>query len=150
VREANFRQRYNAAVVAVHRQGHRMTCKIGEIRLRSGDTLLLQTRPHFEQTYRNHPDFFLASGVAGNALTRLRGLGDPVTGQIQTSIKFLQKTDKSIEERIRQAQERVDRLIDNLEKQFLAADVVLARLEAQQRLLTSLFDAYNAQLRSNS
>ena len=89
------------------------------------------------------------SGFAGNALTRLRGLGDPVSGQIQTSISFLQKTDRSINERIRQAEERVDRLIDNLEKQFLAADGVLARLEAQQRLLTSLFDAYQAQQRSN-
>jgi flagellar capping protein FliD len=89
------------------------------------------------------------SGFAGNALTRLRGLGDPVSGQIQTSISFLQKTDSSINERIRQAEERVDRLIDNLEKQFLAADGVLARLEAQQRLLTSLLDAYQAQQRSN-
>ncbi len=89
------------------------------------------------------------SGFAGNALTRLRGLGDPVSGQIQTSIKFLRQTDQSISERILQAQGRVDRLIDNLEKQFSAVDVILARLEAQQNLLTNLFDAYNAQLRGN-
>src|SRR5690606_24732850 len=43
VRAANFRQLYNAAVVAVHRNGKRVTTKIGDIRLRPGDTLLLQT-----------------------------------------------------------------------------------------------------------
>jgi di/tricarboxylate transporter len=63
VREADFRARYNAAIVAVHRSGHRVTNKIGDIRLRSGDTLLLQTRPHFTRAHRNNPDFHLVSNV---------------------------------------------------------------------------------------
>ena len=44
IKAANFRRRYNAAVVAVHRSGERLTSKIGEIQLEPGDTLLLQTR----------------------------------------------------------------------------------------------------------
>ena len=63
VRDADFRARYNAAVVAVHRSGHRVTNKVGDIRLRSGDTLLLQTRPHFTRAHRNNPDFHLVSDV---------------------------------------------------------------------------------------
>ena len=63
VRDADFRARYNAAVVAVHRSGHRVTNKVGDIRLRAGDTLLLQTRPHFTRAHRNNPDFHLVSNV---------------------------------------------------------------------------------------
>lgn len=63
VRDADFRARYNAAIVAVHRGGQRVTNKIGDIRLRSGDTLLLQTRPHFTRAHRNSRDFHLVSNV---------------------------------------------------------------------------------------
>ena len=66
VREANFRQRYNAAVIAVHRNGVRLTNKIGNIRLEPGDTLLLQTRHQFVSTYRNSRDFYLVSSVEGD------------------------------------------------------------------------------------
>ena len=64
LREANFRERYNAAVVAVHRDGERITTKMGDIKLRSGDTLLLQTNIDFESRWRNSPDFYLVSSVA--------------------------------------------------------------------------------------
>jgi di/tricarboxylate transporter len=40
VREADFRALYDTAVVAVHRNGARVTNKIGDIELRAGDTLL--------------------------------------------------------------------------------------------------------------
>ncbi len=66
VRKANFRQHYNAAVVAVHRNGVRLTNKIGNIRLEPGDTLLLQTRDDFVVSYRNSRDFYLVSSVEGS------------------------------------------------------------------------------------
>ncbi|MEX0939387.1 MAG: SLC13 family permease [Pirellulales bacterium] len=69
VREANFRERYNAAIVAVHRNGVRLTNKIGNIRLEPGDTLLLQTRSDFVATHRHNRDFYLVSGV-GSSLAR--------------------------------------------------------------------------------
>ena len=40
-----------------------MTNKVGDIRLRAGDTLLLQTGPQFSQAFRNKPDFYLVSDV---------------------------------------------------------------------------------------
>jgi di/tricarboxylate transporter len=63
IRNADFRALYNAAVVAVHRNGARVSNKIGDIVLRPGDTLLLQTGPHFARAYRNSPDFYLVSDV---------------------------------------------------------------------------------------
>lgn len=63
IKEADFRAAYGAAVVAVHRGGERIPSKLGEVRLRPGDTLLLQTRPHFQRAYRNDPAFYLVSDV---------------------------------------------------------------------------------------
>ncbi|TWT47677.1 Citrate transporter [Botrimarina hoheduenensis] len=70
VREANFRQRYNAAIVAVHRSGARLSEKIGEIRLEAGDTLLVQTRSSFVDAHRNNRDFFLVSQVGNSSARR--------------------------------------------------------------------------------
>lgn len=63
IRDADFRASYNAAVVAVHRGRERLKAKIGDIVLRPGDTLLMQTGPHFARAHRNNPDFLLVSGV---------------------------------------------------------------------------------------
>ena len=63
VRKADFRAQYNAAVVAVHRNGARVTNKVGDIVLQSGDTLLLQTTSHFVRAHRNNADFYLVSSV---------------------------------------------------------------------------------------
>ncbi|MCH2114056.1 MAG: SLC13 family permease [Pirellulales bacterium] len=69
VRGAEFRQRYNAAVVAIHRNGERLTNKVGNVRLEPGDTLLLQTRNEFVESQRNSRDFYLVSRV-GNTTAR--------------------------------------------------------------------------------
>ena len=66
VREAQFRSHYNAAIVAIHRNGERLATKIGDVKLESGDTLLMQTGPHFVQAHRNNPDFYLVSDVEGS------------------------------------------------------------------------------------
>lgn len=66
VRQANFRQHYGAAVVAVHRNGERLPSKIGDIQLSPGDTLLLQTQDGFVRSFRNRPDFYLVSDVEGS------------------------------------------------------------------------------------
>lgn len=70
VREANFRQRYNAAIVAVHRGGERLETKIGNIRLVAGDTLLLQTKSSFVEAHRNNREFYLVSQVGGSTARR--------------------------------------------------------------------------------
>lgn len=63
IRDADFRATYNAAVVAVHRGGTRLKGRLGDIVLRQGDTLLLQTGPHFSRAHHNNPDFYLVSAI---------------------------------------------------------------------------------------
>jgi di/tricarboxylate transporter len=64
IRDGRFRTRYGAVVIAVHRNGERINRKVGDIVLRPGDTLLLETHPIFVSTYRNSPEFLLVSSVA--------------------------------------------------------------------------------------
>ncbi|MCA9102849.1 MAG: SLC13 family permease [Planctomycetales bacterium] len=61
IRDGRFRSRYNAVVIAVARNGERINKKIGDIVLKAGDTLLLETQSWFADTQRNSRDFFLVS-----------------------------------------------------------------------------------------
>jgi di/tricarboxylate transporter len=47
----------------VHRGGSRVRQKLGDVRLRAGDTLLLQTTANFVRTHRNDNAFYLISDV---------------------------------------------------------------------------------------
>jgi di/tricarboxylate transporter len=70
VREGQFRSRYDAVVIAVHRNGERLKGKIGDIVLKAGDTLLLETTRRFIRQRRNSRDFFLVSDVPGSTPRR--------------------------------------------------------------------------------
>ncbi len=61
IREGRFRTVYDAAVIAVARNGERLRQKIGDIVLQAGDTLLLEGHPSFADRHRNSRDFFLVS-----------------------------------------------------------------------------------------
>jgi di/tricarboxylate transporter len=61
IREGRFRNIYNAAVIAVARNGERIHAKIGDIVLRPGDTLLLEADPGFADRQHNSRDFFLVN-----------------------------------------------------------------------------------------
>lgn len=63
IREGQFRTRYDAVVLAVARNGDRLPGKIGDIRLKPGDTLLLETHPRFLAQQRVSSDFYLVSGL---------------------------------------------------------------------------------------
>jgi di/tricarboxylate transporter len=65
IRAGRFRTVYNAAVIAVARNGERLRGKIGDIVLRPGDTLLLEAHPSFVEAQHNSRDFFLVSRVEG-------------------------------------------------------------------------------------
>lgn len=61
IREGRFRTLYQAAIIAVARNGERIDRKIGDIVPRPGDTLLMETHPSFLERYRNTRDFLLVS-----------------------------------------------------------------------------------------
>lgn len=63
VRNTNFRGRYDAAILGVHRQGKRIKGKIGDIVLQSGDLMLLVTGSDFSNTTSGHEQFFVVSRI---------------------------------------------------------------------------------------
>lgn len=63
IREGRFRSRYDAVVIAVARNGVRLKQKIGDIKLRPGDTLLVEAGGSFTEQQRNSKDFFLVSAI---------------------------------------------------------------------------------------
>jgi len=63
IKESLFRTRYNAVVLAVHRKGHHIEGKIGQIKLNAGDTLLVESNDDFLRHYRQSGDFYLVSEI---------------------------------------------------------------------------------------
>jgi di/tricarboxylate transporter len=61
VRQGRFRSIYNAAIIAIARNGEKLPGKIGDIKLRAGDTLLMVSRPSFAEQQKNSKDFYLVS-----------------------------------------------------------------------------------------
>ena len=64
IREGRFRSVYNAAVIAVARNGVQVRKKIGDIVLEAGDTLLVEGHSSFFDQHKNSRDFFLVSRLA--------------------------------------------------------------------------------------
>jgi di/tricarboxylate transporter len=64
IKEGNFRSRYDAAVLAVHRHGERMVTKIGSIVLKPGDTLLLLAGDSFFKIWSQSRDFYLINKIS--------------------------------------------------------------------------------------
>ncbi|NMT65476.1 SLC13 family permease [Marinobacter orientalis] len=63
IRDARFRDRYGAVVLAVARGGERVSGNLGNIRLRTGDVLLLEARPAFVSRQRYAKDFLLINDL---------------------------------------------------------------------------------------
>ncbi|MGI3130182.1 SLC13 family permease [Halopseudomonas pachastrellae] len=63
VRESRFRTRFNAVILSVSREGNRIPGKLGDIRFRIGDTLLLEASHQFVEQYRFRRDFLLVSAL---------------------------------------------------------------------------------------
>lgn len=67
VKDADFRARYQASIIAVHRSGQKLAEKIGKIVLEPGDTLLVDAGSDFARRWRNSRDFILVSGLDDSA-----------------------------------------------------------------------------------
>ncbi|MDK2977492.1 MAG: hypothetical protein PWP52_206 [Bacteroidales bacterium] len=63
VKEIRFRAKYDAAVIAVHRNGERISGKIGDIIIKPGDVLLLFTGADFISRSNHTQDFYFISKV---------------------------------------------------------------------------------------
>lgn len=63
IRDAKFRQRYGAVIMAVARNGERIPGNLSNIVLKAGDTLLLEARPAFVSRQRYNKDFLLINDL---------------------------------------------------------------------------------------
>ena len=63
VRESGFRGKYDAAILAIHRNGERISGKIGQMKLKAGDVLLLLAGDDFAKRSADTHDFYLISKV---------------------------------------------------------------------------------------
>ncbi len=70
IREGRFRNVYNAVVIAVARNGERLSGKLGDIRLRAGDLLLIESHAGFIPRQKDSRDFYLVSEVENAGLRR--------------------------------------------------------------------------------
>ena len=59
--QLEFPDRFNAVVTGVRRGGRHVERPLGEIRLRPGDVLMLETAAHFRRAFEDRPEFFVAS-----------------------------------------------------------------------------------------
>jgi di/tricarboxylate transporter len=70
LREAGFRGRYGGAVIAIHRADERVEGKLGEVRLRPGDVLLVLAGPAFRPRALDRRDFLLIAALDGEGPPR--------------------------------------------------------------------------------
>ncbi len=61
LKASGFRRRYASAVVAIHRSSEQLKGKLGEVRLRAGDVLLVLAGPDFSQRFHQHRDFAIVA-----------------------------------------------------------------------------------------
>ncbi len=61
IKHTNFRAKYDASVVSVHRKNENINQNIGDIRLRAGDIILLLAGKDFEQNAYRSDDFYALS-----------------------------------------------------------------------------------------
>ncbi|NRA79524.1 MAG: SLC13 family permease [Pseudoalteromonas sp.] len=76
LKTAGFRARFDAAVVAVRREGEKLSGKLGDITIQSGDFLILAVGPDFSKRTNLTKNFFILSGVKADNM--LKGLKERI------------------------------------------------------------------------
>jgi len=72
VRESDFRSLYNAAIISISREGARLDGKVGDLRLKPGDTLLVEADNGFVDRHKYNRDFLLVSRLQGSTPPNLQ------------------------------------------------------------------------------
>ena len=84
LRDVEFRARYQAAVLAIHRAGQRIEAKLGQVRIEAGDTLLLLAGPDFRTRWRDRHDFLLVARLGGPPPSSSRKA--PIVGAVALAV----------------------------------------------------------------
>jgi di/tricarboxylate transporter len=87
LKEADFRSRFQAAVVAIHRAGEKVSAKLGEVELRPGDTLLVLAGPDFRRDWGDGHTFLVIARLGGPPPTATRKA--PLVGLLGAAVILL-------------------------------------------------------------
>ncbi len=90
LKDVGFRGRYGAAVLAIHRAGERVPGKLGAVRLRAGDVLLVLADHGFRRRHLGDPSFLVIAPLAANGPPR-REKG-PIVGAVILAMLLLAAT----------------------------------------------------------
>jgi len=71
IRKGEFRNRFGAVILAVSRRGERINQKTGDIKLQTGDILLMEAPRNFSERYKHSSDFLLVSTLSSKASLNL-------------------------------------------------------------------------------
>ncbi len=63
LKHANFRSKFGAAVVAIRRDGERLSGKLGEVKIKVGDFIVLAVGPDFVKRTNLSKNFFILSDI---------------------------------------------------------------------------------------
>ena len=75
IKQSEFRSRFDAAVVGVHRDGERLSGRLGDITLRAGDSLMLAVGSDFQKRSNLSRNFLVVDDtVSSHSLPRGKGL----------------------------------------------------------------------------
>lgn len=72
IKHTNFRAKYDASVVSVHRRNEHINKNIGDILLKPGDVLVLLAGQDFEQNAYSSDDFYALSEIPANKMLSKR------------------------------------------------------------------------------
>ncbi|WP_273851797.1 SLC13 family permease [Guptibacillus spartinae] len=89
LKDTGFRSRYDAAVIAVHRNNERVKSKIGDITLKAGDTLLLIGGPDFQNRVQQSTDFYVTTPLDKPAILENQTKGWLAIGTLLAMICFV-------------------------------------------------------------
>lgn len=74
LKEVDFRRRYGLTALAIYRHGHSLCDKVGHIRLRVGDVLLLHGQAERMQNLRRNPDLTVLEEITPPEARQKRGI----------------------------------------------------------------------------
>lgn len=63
LKDSDFRERFQAVVLGIHRLGRRVTGPVGLTPIEPGDLLLVEARPHFAQRWTHQGEFYLVASL---------------------------------------------------------------------------------------
>jgi len=94
IKESDFRKKYKASIIAIHRNGKRVPGKVGEMQIAGGDFLLLLASEKRDNGINHEQDLFFLSIPKGIKSTKNKWMG--IAGVVSLALLILGVVDPHI------------------------------------------------------